>query len=92
MRLSHVKTEYHYVSVLHDVVLSLAADKALLLAGRHCAVLHQRVEVYHLCPYEALFKVGMYLAGCAGAFVPLLIVHALTSGSPAVRKEIRSSR
>ena len=80
----NVEAEERHVAVLHHIILALAADKALFLAGGHAAKLLQRFKRNNPRPYKAALKVRMNLA--------LRIVHARHSSGPAVRKEISPSK
>lgn len=48
----YIEAEDHHVPVLHDIVLALAADESLLLAGVHGALLHKVVVADYLRPNE----------------------------------------
>ena len=82
---SHVKAEQDNVPVLHHVILALQAHQPLLLGRRMRPASHQIVVTYDLGTDKSPLKVGMDFPAACGAFVPALIVHARTSGSPAVR-------
>ena len=56
---SDVEAEVNHISVLHHVLLALAAELALLLSGADAAVLHHIVKGDDLRPDEAPLNIGM---------------------------------
>ena len=62
----HVESEERDVAVLHDVVLALAAHKALFLGGGHAAAGLEVVEGDYLRADEAALEVGVNLPGGLG--------------------------
>ena len=59
----HVEAEVDHVAVAHDVLLALAAEKALLLRGGDAAAADHIVKVDRLGADEAALDVGVDLTG-----------------------------
>lgn len=85
----HVEAEQDHIAVLHYIILAFHADQTLFTGSGQRALLQQILVVYYFCLDEASLEIGVDLAGCLSALVPILMVHALVSSSPAVRKLIR---
>lgn len=88
----YIESEQNDIAVLHDVLFSFGADEALLTGRGGGAALEEEFVVDDFRADEASLDVGVDLTGGLGAFVPFLMVQALTSGSPAVRKDMRPRR
>ena len=59
----HVEAEVDHIAVLNDVLLALAAEKALLLRGGNAAAADHIVEIDRLGTDKAALDVGVDLAG-----------------------------
>ena len=59
----NVKPEQNYIPVLDHVILTLAADKSLLLRGVHAAAGDELVEADDLGADESTLEIGMYFSG-----------------------------
>lgn len=81
----YVEPEQHDIAVLYDIVFSLQSDQTFFFCRSMGSACDQIVIAYNFRTDKASLKVGVDLSCAWGAFVPFLIVHARTSGSPAVR-------
>ena len=67
----HIKAEQNDIAILHDIILSLASDKALFLGQSKTAAFNKLFIRHNLSPDKTPFKVAVYLTcrpGCLGAF------------------------
>ena len=83
--LLYIKPEQHDVSVLDDVIFAFQADQAFFFGCVMASAGDQVVVGDYLRPDKSPLEVSVDLTAAWGALVPLVMVHARTSGSPAVR-------
>ena len=82
---SNIKPELYYVPVLHYVVLAFQADQPFFPGRNFAAAFYQIVIRNNFRFDKTFFKICMDLSRCLGALVPILMVQARLSISPAVR-------
>lgn len=64
----HIEPEEDDVPILHNILLTLAADETLFLRGGHTAAGHQLVGGDDLRPDEATLKIGVDFSGSLRCF------------------------
>ena len=82
---SDVEAEEDDVAVLHHILLALAAHEALSLAAAIVPQAIRSLNAMTSARMKPRSKSLWILPAACGAFVPFVIVHARTSGLPAVR-------